>query len=43
MQLSTENYEFFAGRDDLVNEILDKVREEAMRKADDAEGAAIDK
>lgn len=33
MQLSVENYEYFAGRDDIVNAVLDEVREAAMWEA----------
>lgn len=40
MQLSLENFEYFAGRDDIVNRILDEVREEGMRKAEEEEAAA---
>lgn len=35
MQLTPENFEWFAGRDDLVNQILDQVREAGMKKAEE--------
>lgn len=41
MQLSPENYEYFAGCDDLVNQILDKVREEAMLEAEDEQSGLL--
>lgn len=42
MQLTTENYEYFAGCEELVNEILAAHREEAVRQAE-SEDAAIKK
>ena len=39
MQLSEENFEYFAGREDLVNQILDRVREEGMQRAQEREEA----